>query len=313
MLAVNSLHSHLLNSALRLIVKRKAQGDPNVSLARSVAALGLNAPLPYLLARQRWPGLSFRQPHGQVGGEWVFAENSSSQRTILYLHGGGFFFCSPQTHRSITGTLAKMTGCQILALQYRLAPEHPYPAALEDAVAAYRWLLELGHHPSSLCVAGDSAGGGLALATILACKQQGLPLPACVALFSPWTDLAATGNSLESNDRRCVMFSANGIRQARNLYVGEADPLDPLISPLFADLSGLPPLWIEVSDNEVLLDDSTRLAAKARQANVPVELRVWHDLPHVWQLFVEFLPEARQSLRLTADFVHRHLSKSPSN
>jgi monoterpene epsilon-lactone hydrolase len=290
----------LLKSALRFM-KRRSRKDPDVKLARTFAHMGLALKAP--------PShIKMREPHGQyIQGEWLYSESSSPGRVILYLHGGGYFFCSPKTHRAITADLADLTQSNVLALRYRLAPEHPYPAALEDAVKAYRWLLEMGYSPNAISIAGDSAGGGLALALLVYLKDHHIPQPCSCVCFSPWTDLAVTGLSLDHNDHRCLMFSGEGIRRARMLYLGKADPYNPWISPLYADLSGLPPLLIHVSDNEVLLDDSTRLAEKARRSGVDVELKIWQDLPHVWQLFKLSLPESTQSLKLASSFILRHL------
>jgi epsilon-lactone hydrolase len=290
----------LLKSALRFM-KQRSRKDPDVRLARTFAHVGLALKAP--------PShIKMREPHGQfIKGEWLFSELSSPGRVVLYLHGGGYFFCSPKTHRSITADLADLTQSNVLALRYRLAPEHPFPAALEDAVQAYRWLLEMGYSPDAISIAGDSAGGGLALALLVYLRDHQVPLPCSCVCFSPWTDLAATGPSLDHNDKRCLMFSGDGIRRARMLYVGDSDPYNPLISPLYADLAGLPPLLIHVSDNEVLLDDSTRLAEKARRSKVDVELKIWQDLPHVWQLFKISLPESTASLRLAAGFLLRNL------
>lgn len=297
-----SPQSLLVSSALRQLVKRRSHGEFDIPYVRSWV--------------NRLMALSF--PHSSVGfrsleatglrGEWVHSKGGhETGRVVLYLHGGGYFFCSPRTHRPVTTALARLLGAKTLALQYRLAPEHPYPAALEDAVTAYSWLLDQGIDPARIVVAGDSAGGGLALATLVMLRDLGFPLPAACACFSPWTDLAATGASLDQNDLHCAMFSAAGIRRARMLYVGNADPCDPRISPLYADLRGLPPLLLHVSDSEVLLDDSTRFAELARQAGVPVQLKVWGSQPHVWQLFHRLIPEGRYSLQEAADFVLQYL------
>ncbi len=238
-------------------------------------------------------------------GEWALPPKGSSCRAILYFHGGGYFFCSPETHRPITAGLAHFSGAQTLAVRYRLAPEHPYPAALEDGLNAYRWLRDRGFRPDQIALAGDSAGGGLALAILIALRDQGQPLPAAATVFSPWTDLACTGHSLDHNDRHCIMFSGEGIRRAVGLYVGQEDPRHPTLSPLYADLSGLPPLLLHVSDNEVLLDDSTRFARKAQQHGVTTRLKVWQGQPHVWQLFAPVMPEGRQSLAEAGEFIRR--------
>jgi acetyl esterase/lipase len=181
-----------------------------------------------------------------------------------------------------------------------MAPEHLFPAAVDDAVAVYRALRE--QAPGKIVVGGDSAGGGLALAMLISLRDSGVPLPAAAALFSPWTDLAATGDSLVTNDRSCALFHGANIGEGARFYLGDADPRNPLASPLYADLTGLPPMLIHAAKNETLLDDSTRLADRARAAGVRVEMKIWPVVPHVWQL-VPAMPEARQSLREAARFL----------
>jgi acetyl esterase/lipase len=239
---------------------------------------------------------------GGIPGEWVKAGPETAR--MLYLHGGGYFACSPSTHRAITGAYARQ-GFAVFAPDYRLAPEHPFPAAVDDALAAYRGMLETGHAPRSIVIAGDSAGGGLALATLLAAKDAGLPMPACALLFSPWTDLAGTGASVQSNRERDPMLVAERLREGGDIYLNGADPANPLASPLYGDLAGLPPLLIQVGDGEILLDDSTRLAQRARAAGVHVDLKIWNQMPHVWQISQNFLPEARDALHDAAAFAKR--------
>jgi len=243
---------------------------------------------------------------GGVPGEWVKAGADADAARMLYLHGGGYFACSPSTHRAITGAYARQ-GFAVFAPAYRLAPEHPFPAALDDALAAYRGMLEADWSPRGIVIAGDSAGGGLALATLLAAKNAGLPMPACALLFSPWTDLAGTGASVQSNRERDPMLVAERLREGGEIYLNGADPVNPLASPLYGDLAGLPPLLIQVGDGEILLDDSTRLAQRAREAGVQVDLKIWKEMPHVWQISQNFLPEARVALDEAAGFAKRHI------
>jgi acetyl esterase/lipase len=224
---------------------------------------------------------------------------------LLYLHGGGYIACSPETHRPLVSTLVRRVRGRAFVPRYRLAPEHPFPAALDDAKAAYRYLLdEQGVAPSQLIVAGDSAGGGLALALTLAVRDAGWPLPAGVVAFSPWTDLAATGRSLDENTERCAMFAGDTIRRAARFYVGDADPTLPMLSPLYGDFRGLPPMLVHASEDEVLRDDAIRVATAARAAGVSVELDLWPHVPHVWQFFSTVLPEARASLDAVTRFIH---------
>jgi epsilon-lactone hydrolase len=233
---------------------------------------------------------------GGVAGEWV--EGPAAQATLLYLHGGGYFACSAETHRPITVAYAQQ-GFRVFAPNYRLAPEHRFPAALEDALSVCRALLDEG----AIAISGESAGGGLTLATLLLLRSEGRTMPAAAAVFSPWTDLAATGASIGTNDRRCAMFFGADIGKAALHYAGTGDPRNPLVSPLYGNLAGLPPLLIHVGKDEVLLDDSTRFAERARRAGVPVELKIWPVVPHAWQLTYPVVPEARQSLKQAGEFL----------
>jgi acetyl esterase/lipase len=229
----------------------------------------------------------------------------SSQREclLLYLHGGGYIACSIETHRAITVAFA-LQGFRVYAPEYRLAPENPFPAALDDAMAVYECLLPKG----PIMLAGDSAGGGLALALMVRLREARVPLPLAAALFSPWTDLAGTGKSLKENNRRCAMFYGETVGPGARHYLGDTDARHPLASPLYADLSGLPPLLIHVGRDEVLRDDSTRLADRARSVGVTVDLKIWPVVPHAWQLAQATLPEARQSVREAAAFLHAKAS-----
>jgi epsilon-lactone hydrolase len=189
------------------------------------------------------------------------------------------------------------------SLEYRRAPEHPFPAAVHDAEAAYRALLDLGIPAAHLVLVGDSAGGGLALAAVLAARDHGVPMPAGLWLMSPLTDQAATGASLQENNRRDAMFYGDSIRRLASLYLQGAPATDPLASPLYGDLTGLPPLCIHASDSEILRDDAVRLAKRAQAVGVRVDLRVWHAVPHVWQFLLGFVPEARESVEAGAAFL----------
>jgi monoterpene epsilon-lactone hydrolase len=248
---------------------------------------------------------------GGVPGEWVEGPKTG-ETVLLYLHGGGYFGCSAETHRPITAGFA-LQGFRVYAPDYRLAPENRFPAAVDDAVAVYRALLDAGHLPQSIVVAGESAGGGLALSMVLALRAAGIPLPAGAAVFSPWTDLAAAGDSVRTNADRCAMFSGDDIAPTAGYYLGDTDPRNPLASPLYADLDGLPPLLIHVGADEVLLDDSTRLAERARAAGVAVELKIWPVVPHAWQLAPHLIPEGRQSLREAGEFLRAQVARASSS
>src|SRR5580658_4229586 len=290
-----SWHAHLSVWIIKWRVKRNLRGVRDYRLARRI----LN-PDPY-----RVPADVRISPTqvGGVRGEWVEGAGSTDV-VLLYLHGGGYFGCSAQSHRPITAAFARQ-GFRVLAPNYRLAPENQFPAAVDDAVAVYRGLLGEGYSPAQIVVSGDSAGGGLALSLLLALREAGILLPAGAALFSPWTDLAATGESILTNADRCAMFHGPDIGLSARYYLGEMDPRNPFASPLYADLGGLPPLLIHVGEDEVLRDDSTRLAEHARATGVRVELKVWPVVPHAWQLAPHRIPEARQSLRESAEFLHK--------
>ncbi len=292
-----SSRSQLVSFFLKRLVKPRGRQPFDVERVRRAAESALS------LARWVHRGVLVRPGQlGSLSGEWLHP-SGASQTIILYLHGGGYFFGSPLTHRALTSTLARMSLSKVFALRYRLAPEHPFPAALEDALSAYRHLLDQGQPADQIVLAGDSAGGGLTLATLVQIQQNGWPLPAGGVCFSPWTDLAGTGFSLRRNDPSCAMFHGDAIIRSASLYVGRTDPRHPLVSPLYANLEGLPPLLVQVSDSEVLFDDSRRLVEKARQQGILTELGVWSGQPHVWQLFAGFLPEAGESLGRAAQFI----------
>jgi epsilon-lactone hydrolase len=242
-------------------------------------------------------------------GEWLEPVDNTqalgTAPTVLYCHGGGYYFCSPRTHRSLVYGLAVRANAPVFSLDYRLAPEHRFPAALDDAAAAYRRLVADGTPPESIVIAGDSAGGGLALAALVALRDAGDPLPAGCLLFSPWTDLAATGATIRTNDGLDPMFSGPAVARAAKLYLWDTPASHPYASPVYADLHGLPPLFIMAGSTEVLLDDSQRVADKARAAGVDCELEVWKKMPHVWPLFSPFIPEANRALDRAAAFVRR--------
>jgi epsilon-lactone hydrolase len=220
---------------------------------------------------------------------------------VLYLHGGGYLFGSPKTHRQVLIAMAKAFKAPAYGLDYRLAPEHPFPAAVEDAAKAYEWLLA--RHPNAeIVLAGDSAGAGLAIATAVGIRDGGMKPPKGIVAFSPYSDLAVTGASVETNAKSCAMFTPRGVREAAAMYLAGADPLDPRASPLYADFRGLPPMLLFASRHEILRDDTLRLAERASAAGVKVELIVRDRLPHVWPVFVTLLPEARDAFATVAAF-----------
>ncbi len=311
-----SWQSHLVTWLLKRLLKRRRLGG-RIERTRTLIRLTV--------------GRDWRRPSGvtirpavdaPLPAEWVeparpltvpaVSGDSGPRRTVLYLHGGAYLFCSPRTHRSITAFLARHVPARVLVPDYRLAPEHPFPAALEDALACYRWLLRQGIAAHEVALAGDSAGGGLALAALLALKSGKEPLPAAAACLAPWTDLAGTGASVLSNSETDAWVYGEAVVLGARLYLGNTSATHPLASPLYGDLSGLPPLLIHASESELLRDDALRLADKARSAGVKVRLRMWRGLPHVWQAFVPFIPEARESLEEIAAFLAKPLSLASS-
>jgi len=235
-----------------------------------------------------------------VAAEWIEAPGADAG-VILYLHGGAYALGSIDTHREFIARLARAARMRGLATNYRLAPEHPFPAALEDTTAAYGWLLAQGVEPSRIIVAGDSSGGGLALAALIALRDAGKPLPAGAVCLSPWTDLTLSGASIQRKALVDCMLDADSLEMYAKLYAGERDRRSPLISPLFADLSHLPPLLIQVGTDEILLDDAARCADRARQAGVDVTLEIWDEMFHVFQI-VPFLPETKTAVGHIAEF-----------
>jgi acetyl esterase/lipase len=226
---------------------------------------------------------------------------------ILYVHGGGYISCSPATHRPVTATLARFTRMRVFSLDYRLAPETRFPGALDDVVAAYRWLAEVKSIPvDSLAIGGDSAGGGLTLALLLKARELDLPMPACAVCFSPWTDLAGKGASVVANKASCAMFTPENISDFASAYLGNASPHDPYASPVYADLSGLPPILLHVSSAELLLDDSRRIHDNVQRAGGSSTIEIFDGVSHGWQMLEGLVPEARASLRSAAHFIVEH-------
>ena len=233
---------------------------------------------------------------GGVSAEWSVADGADQDKVILYVHGGGYVMGSAGSHRDMTGRLSQAAGARVLSLNYRLAPEYPFPAPVDDAVAAYRWLLGQGIQASNIAIAGDSAGGGLALAALIAIRDAGEPVPAAGIGISPWVDMEGTGESMTTRAAVDPVVQKEGLLGMAKLYLGGADPKNPLAAPLHANLAGLPPLLIQVGDSETLLDDATRITERAQKADVDVTLKIWDEMPHVWHLFAPILPEGRQAI-----------------
>jgi epsilon-lactone hydrolase len=247
---------------------------------------------------------------GDLGGVPVLtieAGGGGAGTVLLWLHGGWYVMGSPRTSAGLSSDVARRTGARVVSVDYRLAPEHPYPAALRDVLAVYRALLGSGVGPHSVGFVGESAGGGLAVATLAALRAEGLPQPACAVLFSPWTDLTLSGASMTSKVGIDPSFVPGKVRVRAADYAGVSDPADPTISPVFADLTGLPPMLIQAGSHEILLDDSTRLAARAAAADVAVTLDVTPQVPHLFQAFSAVLDEGDAALARVAAFLQARL------
>lgn len=245
---------------------------------------------------------------GGVPAEWVRAPGVSDERTVLFTHGGGYCIGSPRTHRDLIGRLSRASGARFLSIDYRLAPEHPFPAAVEDAVKAYEWLIAQGVVPAQLALCGDSAGGGLALALIVALRERGRPLPATVACISPLTDLAYTGETLTMNEALDPISRRDTSAALARRYLGGQDVArNPLASPLYANFKGFPPLQILVGSHEILLDNSTRVAQRARAAGVDVEIEVWEGMVHIWPYFAAILPKGQEAIERMGGYLAARL------
>jgi acetyl esterase/lipase len=238
----------------------------------------------------------------------VEPDNGPRAGTILYFHGGDWVYGSPESVLSLTGHLVAKTGFGAYSVDYRLAPEHPFPAAIDDTLSAYRALLDSGQDPSTIAFAGDSAGGGLTITTCLAARDAGLPLPAAIVTFSAGLDATRTGESMDTKEGIDPILTRKSVEHTGVMYLAGADPHQPMLSPaVLADLTGFPPMLIQVGTNEIMLDDSTRLAARARAAAVDVILDITADVPHVFQAFAGVLDEADQALDRAALFLTQHV------
>lgn len=242
-----------------------------------------------------------------VPAEWISGPDAEADRILLYFHGGGYVVGSMRTHRVMLSHISKASGFKVLGLDYRLAPEAPFPAPVEDAITSYRWLLANGYEARNIVLGGDSAGGGLVIAALVALRYLGEPMPAAGVCLSPWTDMEATGDSYERNAQADPSVSRERILNIAKVYLGGKDPKAPFASPLHADLSGLPPLLVQVGSIECLLDDATALEQRAKAVGVQVDLQVWDDMPHVWQHFAPILPEGQQAIALIGDFLNKQV------
>ena len=294
-----SIQAVITNLVLRWQFKRAGRGPLNVQKARhEVNKMAKRYPPPPKEIKHT--PVAAQPAQGLCPAEWLGV--AAPKRTVLYFHGGGYFFCGLETHRPTCAYLARTAQAQVLSVDYRMAPEHVFPAAVDDALAWWKALLAQGTDPRSVVFAGDSAGGGLATACMLAAKAQGVPLPAAAVLFSPWSDLSCSGETMKTKADVDVMFNPESLPEAAALYLAGQPATTPLASPLFGDLSGLPPLLIYASEHEILLADSTRLHERATAQGVKSTLRLKAKMPHVWPTML-MLPEARQTLKECGEFI----------
>ncbi|HEY8950242.1 MAG TPA: alpha/beta hydrolase [Rhizomicrobium sp.] len=245
---------------------------------------------------------------GGISGEWVRAKRARRDAVLLYLHGGGYALGSSKSHRHIVAAIGEASGLSVFSADYRLAPEHPFPAAVDDGVAAYKGLLDSGIAASKLSIAGDSAGGGLTIATLLALRDKGLPLPACAIAISPWADLSQGGEAYRARAKRDPMITKDGLDAMALAYLGKANAKAPLASPAFADFKGLPPLLIQVGSEEALHSDAEAVKSRAEEAGVEVSFESWAGMVHVWHAFHPILSEGRDAIARIGAYLKAHIA-----
>ena len=296
-----SLRARAVRLGLRLFVKRRYRREPIEVVRQRFKRMELLVPRPPLGTKTRNFSLN------GLPARTVTVREARPGTEVLFLHGGAYSVGSFRNYGHFTWRLGKAARARVLALDYRMAPEHPYPAALNDALASYCWLLDQGARPDRILLTGDSAGGGLTLALLLKLRDEGVPLPAGAVALSPWTDLATTGASLHTKADTDPMLVASEIPHHAAMYLGGADPRDPYASPLYGDPRGLPPTLIQAGGDEVLLDDGVRMAEKMQAAGCDVELQVWPRMPHVFQLLATVMPEAQAAVAEIARFARRVL------
>lgn len=267
-------------------------------------------------AKVLWTARKVQVEQAEVHGlkaEWLTPRGAQENKLLIYLHGGAYVMGNCATHRQLVSYLAKFSGIKALLPEYRLAPEHPFPAAVDDAVGLYRSLLAEGYAASNIVIAGDSAGGGLTMATLLSLRDSRHPLPAAACLLSPWLDLAATGESMTTHARKDPWFQPEDMPIVAAYYCREDQLRHPLVSPVYADLSGLPPLFIQVGEDEILLSDSTRAAEKVKAAGGDVEIEIWPGMWHVFQAFLRQVPESKKAAKKIGKFVQQALKDEGSS
>lgn len=291
-----SLRSRLLRAYLKYRSAKYDISAPIATRRELLNRVGERFPLPRNL-------ICSKTKVGAVPCEWLSFPNVPDNKLLLYIHGGGYVSGSPRSHRHLVASLAKQSDIPALLIDYRLAPEHPFPAGLSDVLTVYKTLLAEGFSAENIIIAGDSAGGGMSLSLLLSLRSEDLPLPKAAVLLSPWTDLTISGASIKNRQHCDPYLRRDAIDRFVKYYCQASSPGHPLISPLFADLQGLPPLFIQAGNDEILLDDSVRLAENARAAGVTVEITIWPHMWHVWQFFIHLLPESRRANQDIVKFI----------
>lgn len=296
-----SVRARILYAAMNAFFLRGAPAQRSLGTYRKAASQPLFEPMPR--------GITWEQGQSNgVPGEWIVPEQAASDRCLLYLHGGGYVVSTPHIHRVLVGRLARTLSCRAFMADYRLAPEHPFPAALDDATASYHGLLAAGYAPSQVMVAGDSAGGGLTVSLLLHLRETGQPLPAAACLISALLDCTLAGDGLDALQERDPYLRLEDLAMMARHYYADHDPRHPLISPLWADVTGLPPLFVLAGDNEILRDQAVQFAERARQAGVAVDVKIWPGMVHAFPLFAGFIPEGKQAIAEIGAFFDANLS-----
>jgi monoterpene epsilon-lactone hydrolase len=291
-------------AALRETIAKRVRSDDIAQRRRDIDARGLAYRLPADIKAEPVAANGVRS-------EWTSSPDADPSRVVLYFHGGGYVIGSLDSHRHMVAEIGRAARARTLAIDYRLAPEHPFPAAVDDAIDAYRFLLSRGVQPSGITIAGDSAGGGLVVAAMVAIREAGLPQPACGWPISPWVDMEAIGGSMSSKAATDPTVQQAGILDMAKLYLKDANPRSPLAAPIYADLRGLAPLLIQVGAAETLLDDAIRLAQVAGAADVAVDLQVWPEMIHVWHIYYPELAAGRRAIAAGGEFAKAMTSRGP--
>ena len=303
---MNSWQARAFSRAIRAIVRRPSWGREHALAVRARRVLGAPPAYGWLAT----VGLARRACRSDgVRGEWL-TPRTLRPGVVFYVHGGGFVSCSAATHRPIAAALARLTQRRVFSVDYRLAPEARLPAAHEDVAAAYQSVIRSGVHSSEIALVGDSAGGNLVLSLAVQLRDHGAVAAACIAVFSPWTDLTGRSPSVHTNAKRCAMFHPENMHDFAAAALGSGQPDKPLVSPVYADLHDLPPVLLHVGSTELLLDDARRVHDRIRRSNGESLLRVYDDVPHCWQMLFPFVPEAIASLRETATFIDAALGSA---